>query len=78
METKTVIKANVDNFEFGLWDDNFNLIPIDENNLEEMAERFGCSSELLDLIRDNFVCLKGELLEDLKDIWKKYASRENN
>jgi hypothetical protein len=72
MKTKTIIEANSDNFNFGDWDEETDeFTPIEADNLEEMAEKLQCTPELLDLIRDNFYCLQGDLLEDLKDIWKK-------
>ena len=75
MKTKTVIEASLDSFNFGEWDEESGgFTPIDANNLEEMAEKLGCTPELLDLIRDNFACLQEDLLEDLKDIWKKVES----
>lgn len=69
METKVIITSSTEDWEFGLWEEDFT--PIDSDNLKEMSEKFCCTPELLDLIRDNFLCLQGDLIEDLKDIWKK-------
>jgi hypothetical protein len=75
METKTVVEANLDSYTFGCFEEDFNFTEIDMSNIEEYAEKLGCSKELLELMLDNFTMLTEYLIDDLTDMWRKLENK---
>ena len=77
METRKVITTHTDDIAFGYWDaDNDTFVELKTLSTEEeadVAERLGCSPQLVDaliMLTDSIAEAVGQ---DLKDIWKKVA-----
>jgi hypothetical protein len=72
MKSRIVVDSDVDTFQFGYWDQEAGkFIPVNgrADSTQAMAERLGCTEELVATMEMLFENLRARMTADLSDIW---------
>jgi hypothetical protein len=77
MKTEIVIKCEIDNLEFGYFDENDNYIELSSATLEEDAKELGVSAAMVNALHFFAEDLSERLHIDLASIWKRLDKLES-